>query len=107
MDKLIPFDGHDVIGSLTAIHVSYPDSFSDRAKKVLRYLDDTAFLFFYKGKYVLTDESLYLTDYGDGSHDAPLGGPRYTCDTLEQLEAWLEWVADRYDEEDYPGWKKA
>lgn len=104
MEKLIPIDMNDVVGALTAIYIPLPESFSARAHKVWDYLEGTAFLFFYKGKYVVTDESLYLTNHGDGSREAPLSGPRYTCDTLDQVEAWLEYVADRYDEEDYPGW---
>ena len=101
MEKLIPIDKNDVVGALTAIYIPLPGSFSARAHKVWDYLEGTAFLFYYKGRYVVTDESLYLTDHGDGSREAPFGGPRYTCDTLDQVEAWLEYVADRYDEEDH------
>lgn len=106
MEKLIPIDMNDVLGALTAIEVPFPESFSARAWKVIRYLDDTAFLFFYKGKYVVTDESLYLTEHGDGSPEAPLGAPRFVADSLADVEAWLEYLADRYDEDEYPGWDK-
>lgn len=102
---IVPVDMNDWLGALTAIEVPFPDSFSTRAKQVLRYLDDTAFLFFYKGKYVLTDESLYLTEHGDGSPEAPFGAPRWTGDTLTELEQWLLRVADDYDQDgSVPGW---
>lgn len=108
MEKLIPVDRNDWLGALTAIEVPFPDSFSKRAWKVLDYLDGTAFLFFYKGKYVLTDESLYLTEHGDGTADAPYGAPRWTGDTLKALERWLEELADFYDEDgSIPGWETA
>ena len=106
MEKLIPVDMNDMLGALTAIEVSFPESFSERARKVLDYLDGTAFLFFYKGKYVLTDESLYLTEHGDGSADAPFGAPRWIGNTLPELELWLEKLADFYDEDgSIPGWE--
>lgn len=108
MEKLIPVDMTEPPGAETATEVPFPESFSKRAKKVLDYLDGTAFLFFYKGKYVLTDESLYLTPHGDGSADAPLGAPRWTGKTLLELEHWLEDTADFYDEDgNVPGWETA
>ena len=35
--------------------------------------------------------------YGDGSSEAPFGAPRFVCDTLDDLEAILEDLADFYD----------
>lgn len=53
-----------------------------------------------------TDESLELTEYGDGLHDAPYGAPRFVCDTLDELEETLEGLADFYDEDgSIPGWE--
>ena len=58
-------------------------------------------------EYVATDESLYLTEHGDGSHEAPFGAPRWTGDSLEEFERWLEELADVYDEDgDIPGWEE-
>ena len=103
-----PVDMNDILGAFTAIEAKYPETFSERARKVLDYLDDTAFLFFYKGKWILTDESLYLTQHGDGTADAPFGAPRWTGDTLEELEQWLESVADDYDNDgNVPGWESS
>ena len=82
-----PVDMNDILGAFTAIEAKYPETFSERARRVLDYLDDTAFLFFYKGKWILTDESLYLTQHGDGTADAPFGAPRWTGDTLEEAVA--------------------
>ena len=48
----------------------------------------------------MTDESLYLTEHGDGSHEAPFGAPRGTFDTWEEVEAFLEQVFDELLEDD-------
>ena len=55
------------------------------------------FLYVYKGKFVATDESLELTEYGDGSPEKPFGAPRWTGGSLDELEHWLEQIADEYD----------
>ena len=55
---LIPIDMNDRLGALTAIEVPYPESFSEKAWKVIRYMDGCMYLFFYKGKYVATDASI-------------------------------------------------
>jgi hypothetical protein len=39
---------------------------------------------------VVTDEALELSEYGDGSHEAPFGAPRWVCDSWEELEQILE-----------------
>ena len=43
---------------------------------------------------MVTDESLYLTAHGDGTATAPLGFPRWECDTWEELEQALEQAYD-------------
>ena len=48
----------------------------------------------------MTDESLYLTEHGDGSHEAPYGAPRGTFDTWEEVETFLEQVFDELLEDD-------
>ena len=101
-----PTDRNDPVGAATAIEIRFPETFSARAWKVINYFDSTLFLYIYKGKFVATDESLELTEYGDGSAVAPLGGPRWTGDSLEELEHWLEAVADEYDRYgDMAGWE--
>ena len=50
-------------------------------------MEGTIFLFQYQGKLVITDESLDLTINGEC-------GPRWVGDTLEDMETWLESVAD-------------
>ena len=112
--RIVPFrqqinlgvDRNDPKAAITAIELRFPSTFSERAKKVLKYFDDTMFLYAYKGHFVVTDESLYLTDHGDGSHEAPLGGPRWVGETMEELEEFLLALADCYDAAgDVPGWE--
>ena len=92
-------DRNDPEKARTAVTLAWPETFSDRARMALRYFDDTIYLFSYDGKLVATDESMELTEYGDGSPDSPIGCPRWEGDSLDQLEAWLEAVADDNDAE--------
>jgi len=85
-----PFDRTDPESAETAVALAFPHELSDNAWRVLNYLDDTAWLFAYKGKLVVTDESLELTNAGDGSAENPIGCPRWTGSSFEELEAWLE-----------------
>ncbi len=91
---LHPIDMNDRDSEDTAIEYGLPTGFSDKAKACWDYFEGTAFLFSYKGKLVMTDEGLYLTEHGDGSHEAPFGCPRGEFDTWEEVEAWLEAVYD-------------
>ena len=90
-----PIDMNDRIGERTAAELALPDNFSDKAKACWEYYKGAAYIFEYKGRLVITDESLYLTDHGDGSHSAPFGGPRWVCDSWEDVERNLE---QNYDE---------
>ena len=95
-----PVDKNDPEAASTAIFYDLPAGFSDKAKAAWMYLDGTAFIFEYKGQLVVTDESLYLTEHGNGTHEAPHGFPRDTFDSWEDMEAWLELVyQDLVDEE--------
>lgn len=100
-------DRNDPVAEATAIEIRFPATFSDKAWRVIRYFEGAMFLYAYKGKFVATDEGLDLTEYGDGSHEAPYGAPRWAGDSLEELERWLEQLADEYDtsEEEIPGWE--
>ena len=69
-----------------------------KAKKALDYLDDTAYLFHYLGKYIITDESLWLSEFGNGTMDSPFGFPRIELSRLEEVGPWLESVADELEE---------
>ena len=80
-----PVDKNNPENELTAIYYSVPTEFSPKAKAVMDYLDDTAWIFEYKGKLVMTDEGLYLTDFGDGRIKA-WGGPRAEFDSWEEME---------------------
>ena len=98
-----PVDRNDPEAAATAVALAFPHELSDNAWRVLNYLDDTAFLFAYKGQLVVTDEALDLTACGDGTPGTPMGGPRWVGDSFQQLEAWLEqefwaWL----EEEDAP-----
>jgi hypothetical protein len=90
-----PIDMNDRIGERTAAELALPDNFSDKAKACWEYYKGAAYIFEYKGRLVITDESLYLTDHGDGSHSAPFGGPRWVCDSWEDVKRNLE---QNYDE---------
>lgn len=99
-------DMNDPEAAITAIEIRFPETFSRKAWKVIRYFSGAMFLYAYKGKFIVTDESLYLTEHGDGSYEAPYGFPRWTGNSLEALETWLETIADDYNEDgDIPGWK--
>lgn len=98
MLNLKPVDKLDPEAASTAVFVDYPDTLSEKALEAVAYFDDTAFLFSYKGRLVLTDESLWLTEAGDGSRDNPFGCPRWVGNTNEELNAWLELVADEIKE---------
>ena len=88
-----PTDFCDPTSAEKAIELHIPTSFSEKALSVLNQLKDTAFLYLYKNQFVLTDETLELTG-GTGSNGT-VTGPRWTGDTLEELEEWLEECADR------------
>lgn len=99
-------DRSDPEAAVTAIEIQFPSTFSDKAWRVIRYFAGAMYLYSYKGKFVVTDESLELTEYGDGTHEAPYGGPRWVGKSLEELERWLESVANDYDSTgDVPGWE--
>lgn len=101
-------DRNDPAAAVTAIELRFPASFSDRAWRVIRYMEGAMFLYAYKGKFVATDESLELTEYGDGSPEKPFGAPRWTGGSLDELEHWLEQIADEYDAAAaiIPGWEE-
>ena len=86
-----PVDKNDPENAITAIYYEVPTGFSAKAKAAMDYLDDTAFIFEYNGKLVVTDESLYLTEHGDGQNEA-MGFPRDVFDSWEDLEEWLKLV---------------
>ena len=71
-------DRNDPQAAVTAIELQFPKTFSRRAWCVIRYMEGAMYLYSYKGKFVATDESLELTEYGDGTHESPYGGPRWT-----------------------------
>lgn len=98
MIKAIDKNNLDGEYGATAVLLDWPADLSEKARIALFYLDDTAFLFFYMGKYVFTDESLYLTAHGDGTRENPLGFPRAEFGSLEEIEPWLEAVADELND---------
>lgn len=100
-------DRNDPLAAATAIELRFPRTFSEKAWRVIRYFEGGMYLYSYKGKFVATDESLELTECGDGSHENPYGAPRFVCDTLDDLETVLEGIADLYDASDnILGWEK-
>ena len=107
-EPLTAIDRNDPEKAKTAIQLEWPETFSRRAKMVIKYLEGTAYLYAYADHIVITDESLELTAFGGGTPEAPFGFPRYEDNTLEGVEAWLEEVADQYDADgDVAGWEEA
>ena len=96
-----PVDKNDPEAANTAVFYSVPVEFSAKAKAVMDYFDDTAFIFEYADKLVVTDESLYLTNHGDGTMDAPMGGPRAEFDSWEEMEEWLDGTYQELVDEDF------
>lgn len=93
---LAPEDWADPASASSAVELSFPTGFSAKAQAVLGYLEGSAFLFEYKDCLVVTDESLWLTEvlHGDPEngplYDYPVGGPRWICDSWDELETSLE-----------------
>lgn len=94
-----PIDMNDREHERTAVELTLPTGLSEKAQKCWEYFDGTAFVFEYKGRLVVTDEGMYLTEHGDGSHEAPFGAPRWVCDSWEELEAALEATYDSLKED--------
>ena len=104
----VAIDRNDPEHAKTAIELEWPETFSRRAKMVIRYFEGTMFPFLYNDHIVVTDESLELTAFGDGSPEAPFGFPRYEDNDLRGVELWLEDCADQFDNDgDTPGWEEA
>ena len=101
-------DRNDPEAAVTAIELRFPITFSGRAWKVINHFDGSMFLYAYKGKFIVTDEGLELTEYGDGTLESPYGAPRWTGNSLDELEQWLEQIADEYGAADFeiPYWEK-
>ncbi len=94
-----PIDRNNPEQAATAIELSLPTGLSAKAWKCWDYFDGTAFAYEYQGRLVVTDEVLELTEYGDGSHEAPFGAPRWVCDSWEELEQILEETYDDLKED--------
>ena len=92
-----PIDMNDRDSEWMAVELDVPDNFSDKAKACWEYFEGAAFIFQYMSRLVVTDEGLYLTAHGDGSHDAPFGAPRWVCDSWEELERILEATYDELE----------
>lgn len=104
----VAIDRNDPENAKTAIELEWPETFSRRAKMAIKYFEDTMFVFFYKNHIVVTDESMELTAFGDGSPESPIGFPRYEDNDLRGVELWLEDCADQFDNDgDIPGWEEA
>lgn len=86
-------DRNDPEHEREAVELSLPAGFSEKAHACWDYFEGAAFLFEYKDRLVMTDESLYLTDHGDG-YNEPLGYPRGVFETWDEVETWLEEVYD-------------
>lgn len=95
-----PIDRSNPDQSDTAIELTLPTGLSEKAQKCWDYFDGTAFAYEYVGRLVVTDEALDLAEFGDGSHEAPFGAPRWICDSWEELEKILEETYDDLEADD-------
>lgn len=95
-----PIGMNDRANEHTAVQLALPDNFSEKAKLLWAYYDGAAYLYEYCSKLIVTDEGLYLTAHGDGSHEAPFGAPRWVCDFWEELEKALEQNFDELYKDD-------
>lgn len=93
-----PVDMNDHENERSAVELALPSKFSDKAKTCWEYFKGTAFIFEYKERLVVTDESLCLTEHGDG-RNAPYGTPRWICDSWDELEQILEETCDELAED--------
>ena len=96
-----PTDRQDPEAARTAIEYGLPTGFSIKAKRFWKYLEGAAYIFSYCGRLVVTDESLELTDGGDGTRENPTRCIRGSFDDWDALECWLE---AEYDAAIAEGW---
>lgn len=57
-----PTDRNDHENERSAVELALPDSFSEKAKACWEYFEDAAFIFEYKNRLVVTDESRLLSE---------------------------------------------
>ena len=95
-----PVDRNDPDAAEDAIELTLPEGLSEKAKACWDYFDGAAFAYEYKGRLVITDEALELTEAGDRSMGNPWGAPRWTVDSWEELEQILEEVYDELKEDE-------
>lgn len=100
-----PIDKNNLDGVMgaTAVPLEFPEGLSKKAEAGLAYLEGAAFLFQYQGRYIVTDESGWLTAYGTGRKDDPAGFPQAEFESLSEIGPWLEQVAnDNAEDDDIP-----
>lgn len=98
LHDLKSIDMNDRKNENTAVELALPDNFSAKAKTCWGYFEGSAFIFEYKNRLVVTDESLYLTEHGDGK-TTPYGAPRWECNSWDELEQILEATCDELVED--------
>lgn len=86
-----PYDPKDPAAEGSAVAIQWPKDLPIRAQMVIEYFQNAMYLFRYKGKYVLTDESGCLTNYSEGE------GPRAVLDSMTEVADWLTDTADMFD----------
>ncbi len=96
-----PIDREDPDAARNAVEYELPTGFSDKAKRFWEYLEGAAFIFSAHGKLIVTDESLELTDGGDGTRENPIRCIRGSFEDWDALERWLE---AEYDAAIAEGW---
>lgn len=80
----------------TAVRIGWPYGLSTKQKQVAAYWDsamEPVEIFLYMGKYIITDESGYLTEYRGKKYAC--GGPIRVCSTEEEVKKWMN---DSYED---------
>ena len=84
----------------------WPNTLSLRAKMVIQFLDDSAALYESNGRYIVREENcdglMYGGDlmYGEKPHNDGMNTLLWQGKSVGALEAWLEQMADIYDQRD-------
>lgn len=74
MKNLNAIDKQNLDGAYgaTAVALDWPEDLSEKAKEALEYFDDTAYLFHYLGKYIITERKPLAYGFWNRHHGQPL-----------------------------------
>lgn len=107
IEGLNPIDLNDRVSEHKAIQLALPEYFHHKAKVCWKYFSSSAAIFAYKGKIVVTDETLILSFYHGIIDGREIWTDvRWTCDEWSDLEQILDERYNEFDEEERNQWEK-